>query len=159
MFMKRFKPNYEFSSVQGIDETVFKGKKLIIFDIDNTLFHPETTKIDSAVMKWFRKINKKYTCVCFSNSKTIDKRATFIEKKLGCTLYKSSLRKPSKKLFKEIVSKYKVVPSKVVVIGDLHLADMWFGNRNGATTIFVHPFSKEEKLKVKFARLLASFIR
>ena len=70
----------------------------------------------------------------------------------------STYSKPSKKLFKEIVDTYSVNPEKVVVIGDMRLTDIWFGNRNNATTILVQPMSNKELFSIRIARAVESFL-
>ncbi len=150
--MKILKPDFNFDGVTEIDNKLFRGKELIIFDIDNTLFFPETTKVKPSIQKWFKATNKKYPCICFSNSFTIGKRKGKIVSLLGCDLHMSKYRKPSKKLFKEITEKYKVNPEKVLVIGDFVLSDVLFGNRSNATTVLVRPMSNEEKLPIRLSR-------
>src|SRR3989338_7701425 len=132
-------PAYTFKDVTEIDPKVLEGKKLLIFDIDNTLFYSETTKIRKDIIQWFHRIHKKYPCVCFSNSFSIRKRKEAIEKTLACAVYLSKYKKPSLDLFQEITGKYKVHAKDVVVIGDFHFTDVLFANRNNATSVLVRP--------------------
>ena len=152
--MKNFQPNHSFANVLEIDKRIFRGKELIIFDIDNTLFFPETTKINPEILTWFKKLKKNHNCICFSNSKTIAERKDAISSLLKCDIFMSDHRKPSKKLFKEITGKYSVNPNKVVVIGDMRFTDILFGNRNNATTILVRPMSTKELFSVRIARVI-----
>lgn len=156
--MKTIFPNYEFENVTKIDENLLKNKDLIILDIDNTLVYPETTKIRDDIKKWFLKINKKYKCVCFSNSLTIKKRKNEIKSQLNCDFYISRNKKPSRKLFQNIIIRYNAKPEKTLVIGDFRFTDILFGNLNNATTILVKPFSKEESKKIRFLRKVENFI-
>src|SRR3989344_8095754 len=121
-------PQYSYRDVTDIDIHVFEGKKLLLFDIDNTLFYSETTNIRKDILLWFKKIPKKYKVVCFSNSFSIDTRRAKIQEILGCEVYKSNERKPSKKLFQEITTHYRVSARNVVVIGDFHFTDVLFAN-------------------------------
>ncbi|MBS3163046.1 HAD-IIIA family hydrolase [Candidatus Woesearchaeota archaeon] len=155
--MKKWIPHYEFDDVTKIDENLFKDKELIIFDIDNTLFYPETTHIKPEFKEWFLKINKKYKCICFSNSFTIEKRKNEIIKQIGCELFMSKHKKPSKKLFNEILEKYSVHKNKVLVVGDFRFTDIWFGKRSGGITILVKPFGKES-FKIRLLRFLENII-
>jgi HAD superfamily phosphatase (TIGR01668 family) len=143
--MKNLIPDYEFEDVTKIDEKIFSGVELIIFDIDNTLFFPETTEIREDIREWFLVMNQKYKCVCFSNSPTISERKMSIIEKIKCELYISHNKKPSKHLFNDIVEKYNAKPEKVIVIGDFRMTDILFGKRSGAKTILVKPFGKEKK--------------
>ena len=156
--MKTIFPDYEFQNVTKIPESLLSDKDLIIFDIDNTLVYPETIEVRTDIQEWFKRINKKYKCVCFSNSLTIKKRQKDIESKLGCELFISKNKKPSKRLFEKIVKNYNANPKKIVVIGDFMLTDVLFGNRNGATTILVKPFSSLESRKIKFFRVFENFL-
>ena len=150
--MQNLTPDYEFENVTKIDEKIFEGKDLIIFDIDNTLFYPETVNIREDILGWFMRIKKKYKCVCFSNSFSIKQRKDEIVKKIGCELYISHNKKPSRHLFKEIVEKYNVSPKNVVVVGDFRFTDVFFGKRSGAKTILVKPFSSDNSKRVKILR-------
>ena len=152
--MKNFQPNHSFTNVLEIDKRIFRGKELIIFDIDNTLFFPETTRINPKILVWFKELNKMNHCICFSNSKTIAERKDEISSLLKCDIFMSDHRKPSKKLFKEIVNKYSVNPEKVLVIGDMRFTDILFGNRNNATTVLVKPMSNKELFSVRIARVI-----
>jgi uncharacterized protein len=151
-------PTYSYKNVMKINPINFKEKELLIFDIDNTLFYPESTKIDPKVEKWFKKASKCNKCICLSNSNTIKQREKEIKKILGCDIFISSRKKPSKKLFKEVQQKYKVKASKMVMIGDMHLTDVLFGNRGGATTIHVKPFAKEKLSRIVIGRMFEKLL-
>tara|TARA_Y100000310_G_scaffold344708_2_gene458943 strand:+ start:754 stop:1242 length:489 start_codon:yes stop_codon:yes gene_type:complete len=151
--MSKLRPDFIFENVTKIDPKIFEDKKLIIFDIDNTLFYPESTRIKKETIRWFRELKKEHKCICFSNSNTIEERANGIKEMLSCDLHLSQHKKPSKKLFKEIKRIYKVRKAKdIVVIGDAHLTDILFANRNGATSVLVKPFAPEPLLSVRIGR-------
>ncbi|MDP3728424.1 MAG: HAD-IIIA family hydrolase [bacterium] len=151
-------PNYIFQDVTKIDPKILKGKKLLIFDIDNTLFYSETTRSRKDIIRWFKKTHKKYPCVCYSNSFSIHKRKSILEKTLACEVYLSKYKKPSKELFQEISRRYKVAAQDIAVIGDFHFTDVLFANRNHATSILVRPIGNERKLILTFARVLENFV-
>lgn len=151
-------PNYTFKDVTEIDPKVLEGKRLLIFDIDNTLFYSETTKIRKDILHWFKGVKKKHRVVCFSNSFSIRKRRPMIEYILGCEVYLSTERKPSKELFKEITKRYRVSAKDVAVIGDFHFTDVLFANRSNATSILVRPIGGERKLILWFARIVENFV-
>ena len=98
-------PTYSYKNVMKINPINFKEKELLIFDIDNTLFYPESTKIDPKVEKWFKKASKSNKCICLSNSNTIKQREKEIKKILGCDIFISSRKKPSKKAFQRSTAK------------------------------------------------------
>ena len=156
--MKKYFPDYSFNTVIVIDEKIFKTKKLLIFDIDNTLFYPETTKIDPKTQVWFKKISKKYKTICISNSKTIKQREASIKKSLNCELFITGLRKPSKELFNKVKKKYKVKSKDIVTIGDFYFTDVLFAKKNNATAILLKPFAPSENIRVSIGRLIDNTI-
>lgn len=158
--IKNLLPDYRFTKVTEISRDFFEEAKLVIFDVDNTLFLSETTKIEKEVFNWFDPINQKYNCICLSNSSTINKRKEEISELLGCEIFLSRRKKPSKKLFEEIKKKFKLNSNdKVFVVGDRILTDVLFGNRNGAVTVLVDPISrKDELLAIKIIRAFENFI-
>ena len=151
-------PQYIFKDVTHIDPKIFSGKKLLIFDIDNTLFFSETTDIRKDILHWFQKVQKKYPCICFSNSFSIHRRKESIERTLGVEVFLSKHKKPSRQLFQEIEKHYKVKAKDVLVIGDFHFTDVLFANRNHATSVLVRPMGGEKKFSLLCARILENFL-
>lgn len=150
-------PDYEYRNLSEMDSSVFVGKDLVIFDIDNTLSISETSEIPSHVLKWFNSFKQKYKCICSSNSWTIRKRAEAIERKLGCEIFMSRFKKPSGRLFDEICDHYSVSPAKTVVVGDRFFTDILFGNLSGATTVLIKPLDPREYLFIKLFRIFEIF--
>ena len=145
-------PNYRFNKLIDIDVSIFSNKDLIIFDIDNTLVFSEITETKKEIIDWFNKINNDYQCIGLSNSWTIEKRKDKIFQLLGCEIFLSKLKKPSKKLFNNIKEVYGVEASKMVVVGDRILSDVLFGNLNGASTVLISPLSSRENILIKIIR-------
>lgn len=140
--LKIFRPDFSFSNLTDISFDIFKEAQLIIFDIDNTLVFSETAETKKEIIDWFYKINNRYKCICFSNSRTIFDRKEKISKLLNCEIFLSRHRKPFKGLFKEIKKRYNFENDKVFVVGDRILIDILFGKLNGAKTILVKPLGK-----------------
>lgn len=160
LFIKNLLPDYEFAKITKISQDFFAGAKLLIFDVDNTLFFSETTIIEKEIIDWFKPINQKYNCTCLSNSSTISERKEKISELLGCEIFLSRRKKPSKKLFEEIRKKFKLNNNdKVFVVGDRILTDVLFGNKSGAVTVLVKPLSrKEEPFIIKTIRTFENFV-
>jgi HAD superfamily phosphatase (TIGR01668 family) len=156
--MKWLFPDFEFKDVTRIPLSTFKGKKLVIFDIDNTLFYAETTKTRKDVVDWFKKANKKYRCICISNSFTIDQRRKKIESILKTEVFHNQERKPSKILFQKVKKKYKVNAKDMVIIGDMRMTDIAFGKRNSFMTVLVDPLSRKELKRIRLARFIEEFL-
>jgi len=151
-------PSYKFDKLINIDADIFLNKDLIIFDIDNTLVFSETSITKEEIISWFAKINKKYKCVCFSNSRTIKQRKNKIYKMLKCEIFLSKFKKPSKKLFNSIKKHYDIKTNKIIVIGDRIFPDVLFGNLNEASTILLNPISKKENILVSIIRKIEKLI-
>jgi HAD superfamily phosphatase (TIGR01668 family) len=158
--IKNLLPDYRFSKVTEISQDFFIGAKLIIFDVDNTLFFSETIKIEKEIIDWFLLIHQKYNCVCLSNSYTRIERKEKISELLGCEVFLSRRKKPSRKLFEEIRKKFKLNDNdKIFVVGDRVLTDILFGNRIGAITVLVKPLSrKAEIFIIKIIRIFEDLL-
>lgn len=156
-FFNKFFPNYKFFKLIDINADIFSDSQLIIFDVDNTLFFSETTETKKEIIDWFYKIKNKHKCVCFSNSSSISQRKGKIFDLLGCEVFLSRYKKPSKRLFDEIKKKYNLENGKIFVVGDRVFPDILFGNLNGAITILVSPLSSKEKIIIKIERGIENF--
>ena len=159
---RNFIPDYKFKKIIDIGSDFFSGAQLIIFDVDNTLVfsegpegYPETKK---EVLDWFNRVNSRYKCICLSNNRTIFKREKQISELLNCDVFLSRHKKPFKKLFEEIKTKYNLEGGKVFVVGDRIFTDILFGNLNGAVTVLVKPLSKKENIFIKIIRILENSV-
>ena len=141
-----------YQDVTCIDPVLFTGKKLVLLDIDNTLFLPETTEIRKEILAWFHEIQKKFCCVCVSNSASIAQRRGAIVDILGCDVFISRYKKPSRKLFQEMLKAYHVSARDVIVIGDFLFTDVMFARRNGAVAVLVRPLARDASWKVRMLR-------
>ncbi|MBI1866602.1 MAG: HAD-IIIA family hydrolase [Candidatus Staskawiczbacteria bacterium] len=150
-------PSYRFGKLINMDINIFLNKSLIIFDVDNTLVFSEGTETKKEIIDWFKKINENYKCICLSNSRTIKKRKDKISKLLGCQIFLSIFKKPSKKLFKSIKDTYNVEASKVIIVGDRIFPDILFGNLNGAVTVLVEPINNKENILIRIIRKIERF--
>lgn len=150
---KIFLPDYRFKKITDIKADIFPEDSLLIFDIDNTLFFPETTQTKKEIIDWFSRIKNSYQCICLSNSDTIKKRKDEIEKILNCRLFISNRKKPSRKLFSEVRREFPLIKN-FVVIGDRIFPDVLFGNLNGAKTILVGILSKKEGPLIRIVRII-----
>ena len=151
-------PNYRFNKLTDVDINIFSNKGLIIFDVDNTLVFSEDTKTKKEIIDWFKKINKSHKCICLSNSRTIKKRSDKISKLLGCEIFFSKYKKPSKKLFGNIKKLYNIKANGIVIVGDRIFPDILFGNLNGASTVLVNPLSAKENILIKVIRKIEKLI-
>lgn len=146
-------PHRRVVSVAQIPLTWLKGHESIIVDVDNTLAVPETTTVPEELRQWVHSVQNTHRVICVSNSKTIAQRQQALEDLLGCIVYADGGMKPFLRIWKALERDYGVIPAQTVVIGDRIFPDMLFGNRVGALTILVEPFSPLEKRWVRIARL------
>jgi phosphatidylglycerophosphatase GEP4 len=147
-------PDYFAARVADIDPRFLSQHDVVLWDIDNTLFVPETTEVDPIGLAFFEKINRGRVFVCLSNSRTIAQREGTIKQLLGCELFISRYQKPSSALFAELSRRFQLDGKRVAMIGDRRITDVLFGNRHDLTTILVDPFSRRESLGVQFMRSL-----
>ena len=154
--MRLLTPDYEYKSVGEIDPKIFTKKKLLIFDVDNTLFYTETTRTKPEIVKWFKTVNRKnYKFICLSNCRHINSRKKKISQLFGCEVFESQYRKPRNIVFRELLKTYNIPPEKMVMIGDQRLTDILFGNRHGMTTVLVEPLGKDVLFRIKLSRVVA----
>ena len=150
-------PKYRFNKLTDIDVSIFSNKDLIIFDIDNTLVFSEGVETKKEIIVWFNKINEDYRCICLSNSRTIKKRNDKISQLLGCEVFLSKFKKPSKRLFKSIKEVYNIKTNEIVIVGDRIFSDILFGNLNGVSTVLVNPINNKESILIKIIRKIEKF--
>ena len=150
-------PKYRFNKLTDIDVNIFLNKDLIIFDVDNTLVFSGSVETKKEIIDWFKKINKSHRCICLSNSRTIKKRSDKISQLLGCEIFLSKFKKPSKKLFKSIKEIYNIKTNEVVIVGDRIFSDILFGNLNGVSTVLVNPINNKENILIKIIRKIEKF--
>lgn len=155
---KKIIPNYRFKKITDIPYDFFSGSQLLIFDLDNTLVFPETTKTTKETTEWFLKIKEKFPCVIVSNSWSFKKRAEKVSQIFGCDIFLSKRKKPFRKLFQELKNKYKFKNEKVLVVGDRLFTDVLFGNLNCAKSVLVEPLNNTENLLIKFVRIIEKCI-
>ncbi len=158
IFVAGIFPTRDFKDVTRIDLSLFMGKELILFDIDNTLFYPESTKIRKDILAWVQKVKKKHRCVCVSNSFSIQKRKDAIEKILGISVFVSPYKKPSRKLFTALQKTYPYPGEKMVIVGDMRFTDILFGNKNKMMTLLVSPLAPEVLFTLKVSRIVENVL-
>lgn len=151
-------PHRRVASVAQIPLTWLNGHEVLIVDVDNTLVVPETTTVPEQIRLWIRSVQKTHRVICVSNSPTITQRKQALESFLGCTVYAGGGMKPFLHIWNVLEREYGLIPAQTVVIGDRIFPDVLFGNRVGALTVLVEPFSTEEKRWVQLVRRLERWV-
>ncbi len=136
--MKIFIPKMYKKSIFEIDYSKLKklGYKLLIFDLDNTIGTISEKVCSKKSQEFLNSLTKDFQVIIASNS--FKKRVSNFLKDTNLDYFSFSL-KPTLKVLKKITKKYQIEYSKMVIIGDQVLTDIFLGNRKGLMTILVDP--------------------
>ncbi len=136
--MSIFKPLVYKKSIFDIDYDKLKSKqiKMLIFDLDNTILKVGDELPNNETLLLFKKLSKDFKIVIASNN--IQKKVKKIAEYLNCD-YLYSMMKPTKKIKKFLDKRYHLESSKVAIIGDQIVTDIFVGNRLGLYTILIDP--------------------
>lgn len=150
--MSLFYPKISIDKVTDLQkETLDKhGIKGLILDIDNTLTHHDSQKIEKEVADWLENMKKDYSIILLSNNSK--ERVSPFANKLGLEyIYDGAKPIPSKGL-KRATERLNLIPRKVAMIGDQIFTDVLGGNLIGALTIRVEPIQTEGNCFFKLKR-------
>lgn len=126
-----------------------KGVKCLLFDLDNTCVGYYDKKPTKELKELFTNLTKMgFKVVLFSNSGS-KRLANFSTLKI--VLHPSS-RKPFKKNFNKLLTKYHYPKNAVCIIGDQLFTDILGGNRVGINTCLVDPLTDKELIFTKITR-------
>ena len=123
-----------------------KGIRLLIFDLDNTILKMGDDLPEECIIDLFKNLNKEFKIVIASNN--IQRKVKKIAEYLNCD-YLYSMMKPTIKIKKFLDKRYNLDSSKVAIIGDQIVTDIFVGNRLKLYTILVDPLS-EKDFKITF---------
>ena len=127
-----------------------KGKRGIIYDIDNTLVPhgAPATKEAAALFKKLKNIGFK-TCLLSNNKKPRVK--SFADKVGSYYLYKAG--KPKSKGYLKACEIMGVSVNEALLIGDQIFTDVWGANRCGIDSILVNPIDPKEEIQIVLKRI------
>lgn len=152
-------PDLRARGVAAIPPEALADRDVLLFDLDNTLTHPETVTVPPGVRDWLNAVCRGRTCLCISNSPTARRRKDTMERALGIPLLTDVRgRKPFGALLRVLEARYHLRGQRVAVIGDRLFTDVLFGKRLGARTILVHPLSPRESLAIRLVRLVENLL-
>ena len=137
---------YQYNTLQDIPQTLLKKYDLLLIDLDNTVVEPETTTWGKQAKEWLASLPTEFLIV--SNSPTASERTRL----LHLPFHKSTHKKPSKQLFKEINK------TNVLVIGDRVFTDVWWAKRNKVDAVLVSPVTINEQWCIRLTRPLERFV-
>lgn len=139
-FSNYFKPSIYVRSFKDVNINQLKrqGIKLLISDLDNTLVPHYTRFPNKDVLAFIKKVREAdIEFVIMSNN--IRSRVKPFAQKAGVEEFYSNARKPFKKVAKSILTKRKIDPKKVAIMGDQVIMDILVANRLKCESILVQP--------------------
>jgi len=144
--MLRLKPTYAVGRVTDINLEDLRAENIkgLIFDLDNTLMHPQTSYLPEDIEQWLDEVKKEFKIVILSNNPYTD-YVKAAGQRVGCIAYEKA-GKPRKKAALRALKDLDLLPQQVAIIGDRPLTDIWVGQRLGMVTILVDPLLKNEEM-------------
>ena len=153
--MNKYLPTFLSMSIYDIDfDTLYaKGKKVILFDLDNTIASYEEVKPNSKQLMLNEKLTKMgYKIYIISNNR-IKRVKEFVET-FKVNGYLTLARKPFTKRVCAFIKKNNLNKDEIVMIGDQLLTDIVCANKIGVTNILVKSISrKTERWYTRINRL------
>lgn len=150
--MEKLRPDIYQKSILDIHFNLLKeeGIKVLLLDMDNTILKYKTSEIEKTIMQLIKALKTQFKVILFSNSPRF--KVKKIAKQLDVPFIGLAL-KPSKRGFKKVFKKYKVLPEEVAIIGDQLFTDIKGGNKVDITTILVDPLDEKEGFFTTFNRM------
>ncbi len=151
MMNKLFPTNYLPSIFEiDVEELKRRGKKGIIFDIDNTLVPYDVEEPPKAIIDFFDKIREAGLKITLVSNNTEDRVTKFNDHLKVFALHKS--QKPFTKSFKRALELMGCEKEEAIIVGDQIFTDVYGGNLAGIETILVVPVSDKDEWITKIKR-------
>lgn len=136
----KFLPYDVYESIYSIDydKLLSENRKIIVFDLDNTIMPYHIKKPTEKIAKFMESLQDKgFKCIVMSNNHK--KRIKTIGEALGID-YMYSAKKPLKFGYKKLFKRYNDVSKKeFICIGDQIITDVFGSHRVGLDCILVKP--------------------
>ncbi len=127
------------------------GVRGIIFDIDNTLVHPNAPA-DERAKDLFRRLRSMgFATVILSNN--TGKRAGTFAEEVGSRVVTRAM-KPLPFKYREAMRVMQTDAASTVFIGDQLYTDIWGANNAGITSILTVPLTDREEFWIRWKRVL-----
>lgn len=154
-----FYPTYIENTIYDIDfqKYYYKGYRLLIFDIDNTLvLHDADANINiKNLIDKLKNIGFKLSLLSNNNKNRVEKFANDIL--IDTYIYNAD--KPNKKNYINTLSKFNNINnSNALYIGDQLLTDIYGANQSNIDSILVKPIGPEKYIHIKFKRIIEKII-
>ena len=155
--MKLFIPNSYYKNVYDIDydKLYEKNIKCIMFDLDNTLALIDEGIPPEKVIKFIKKLNKRFDTYIVSNNNRarIEKFCSYFD-----SIFVSFAMKPLSKGFRTIKKMGNYNKNEMCIVGDQLMTDVLGGNSFGCYTILVDPLGKKDLKITSFNRFLEKLV-
>lgn len=157
---KKFMPYDCCTDIYKIDynKLYSEGRKIILFDLDNTIIPYNQDYPDKEMIDLFSQIkNIGFEIVIMSNNH--NNRITRVSEMLN-VFGLANARKPFKYGYKKIIEKYHITSSNdVIAVGDQIITDVYGGSKVNFDVILVNAIAREtEKWYTKINRITESII-
>src|SRR5579871_2708279 len=127
----------------SLDQLEKDGIKGIIFDLDSTLLAPRSGRLTAECEVWLDKARDRFKLAVVSNNKN-DPYIEQVREHLNMPVLHRA-KKPSARLFLQVLSTWGIEASEVAVVGDRPLTDVWGGQRAGMKTVLVWPLKSQHE--------------
>ena len=154
---ERFFPDERCNSAYEIDYAAWyaRGKRAVLFDIDNTLVRHGEAATEKAIALFARLHELGFRTCVISNNKEARVKPFADAVKADC-IWKAD--KPSTKGFRTACKTMGVTPEETLFVGDQIFTDTWGARRAGIHAILVDPIHPKEEIQIVLKRRLEYFI-
>ena len=155
--LQTFYPVMRSATAYGIDYRGWyeKGKRALLFDIDNTLV-PHGAPADDKAVALFRELHRIGFRTCLISNNREPRVKSFADRVGAQYLWKAG--KPSPRGYETACAMLQVTPEQTLFIGDQLFTDIWGANRAGIDTILVDPIHPKEEIQIVLKRRLEWFV-
>ncbi len=157
MLLERFYPDHEVDSAYSIDYASLysKGKRAIIYDVDNTLV-PHGAPADDRAKALFASLREiGYQTLLLSNNK--EPRVKSFSDAVGST-YIFKAGKPGIKGYQKAMERMGSDPATTIFVGDQLFTDVWGAKKAGIDTYLVKPIHPKEEIQIVLKRILERIV-
>ncbi|WP_072872617.1 MULTISPECIES: YqeG family HAD IIIA-type phosphatase [Alicyclobacillus] len=142
--LESFKPDEWISSVYelNLDKLRKNGRRLLLFDLDNTLVPWNHPDLPEPLMQWLELARKHGFEICILSNNS-GPRVREFAKRAGVA-YIADAGKPQTAAYYEAMNKFSASPEETVMVGDQLLTDIHGGRKAGVYTVLVLPIAKSE---------------
>ena len=151
--LQPFYPGERSATAYGIDYRGWyeKGKRALLFDIDNTLV-PHGAPADQRAVDLFRELHRMGYRTCLISNNREPRVKSFADRVGAQYLWKAG--KPSPRGYESACAMMQVTPEQALCIGDQLFTDIWGANRLHIDTILVDPIHPKEEIQIVLKRRL-----